>query len=69
MGLRWADSIVARCRHSYSRPPGFSTAAVYIFQTFEQGDPLRGMAMAVLMIGTTTIGLLLLRRLAGDRVA
>ena len=32
---------------------GFSTAAVYIFQSFEQGDPLRGMAMAVLMMGTT----------------
>jgi iron(III) transport system permease protein len=51
------------------RPPGFSTAAVYIFQTFEQGDPLRGMAMAVLMMGTTTIGLLLLQRIAGDRGA
>jgi iron(III) transport system permease protein len=51
------------------RPPGFSTAAVYIFQTFEQGDPLRGMAMAVLMMGTTTVGLLLLQRMAGARVA
>ncbi|MGE3271132.1 MAG: hypothetical protein AB7P40_20445 [Chloroflexota bacterium] len=29
-----------------------------------QGDPLRGMAMAVLMMGTTTVGLLVLQRVA-----
>ena len=51
------------------RPPGFSTAAVYIFQTFDQGDPLHGMAMAVLMMGTTTIGLTVLQRIAGSTVA
>jgi iron(III) transport system permease protein len=50
------------------RPPGFSTAAVYIFQSFEQGDPLRGMAMAVLMMGTTTVGLLILQRVTAAAV-
>lgn len=51
------------------RPPGVTTASVYIFQSFEQGNPLLGMAMAAVMMGTTVVGLLILQRVARVQIA
>ena len=55
----WVVSLVPR-------PPGFSTASVYIFQSVEQDDPLRGVAKAVLMMGSTMFGLLALQGVTGS---
>jgi iron(III) transport system permease protein len=47
------------------RPPGTVTNSYFMWQSFTQGNPLSGMAMAVVTLVVTSIALLAVRGLAG----
>jgi iron(III) transport system permease protein len=47
------------------RPPGTVTISYFMWQSFTQGNPLSGMAMAVLTLLVTSIALLVVRSLVG----
>jgi len=48
-------------------PPSMHVSATYIFAQFEQGDVSKGMAMAVVSVGLTTLVLIIMNNLGAER--
>jgi iron(III) transport system permease protein len=51
------------------RPPGTVTISYFMWQSFTQGNPLSGMAMAVLTLCVTSVALVAVRGLVGKASA